>query len=116
MHLCFLVLAKVCAKVFIKKEVVCLILAFIDNICFSITQPSNSVNMTLSAQKTNVGLLRSTDSKNPFPRRVIRIEHSYFLFGLNKAACKNQKDVTPLSFLAKSLVLNYLKLPFQRFI
>ena len=45
MHLCFLLLPKVCDKVFIKKEVVCLFLAFIDNIFFSIIQPSNSVNM-----------------------------------------------------------------------
>ena len=55
MHLCFLVIAKVCAKVFIKKEVVCLFLAFIDNIFFSITQPSNSANMTLSMGKTDMG-------------------------------------------------------------
>ena len=54
MHLYFLVIAKVCAKVFIKKEVVCLFLAFIDNIFFSITQPSNSVNMTLSVEKTDM--------------------------------------------------------------
>ena len=36
MHLCFLVLTKVCAKVLIKKEVVCLFLAFIDNIFFQL--------------------------------------------------------------------------------
>ena len=40
----FLVLAKVCAKVFTKKEVACLFFAFIDNIFFSIIQPSNNVN------------------------------------------------------------------------
>ena len=56
MHLYFLVIAKVCAKVFMKKEVVCLFLAFIDNIFFSITQPSNSVNMTLSVEKTDMRL------------------------------------------------------------
>ena len=36
---------------FIKKEMICLIFAFIDNIVFSITQPSNSVNMTLRVEK-----------------------------------------------------------------
>ena len=36
-----------------------------------------------------------------------------FSFGLNKTARKNQKDVTQLSLLAQSLVLTYLKLPFQ---
>ena len=56
MHLYFLVIAKVCAKVFMKKEVVRLFLAFIDNIFFSITQPSNSVNMTLSVEKTDMRL------------------------------------------------------------
>ena len=52
----FLVVPKLCAPVFIKKEVVCLFLAFIDKIFFSITQPSNSVNMTLSVAKTDMGL------------------------------------------------------------
>ena len=53
MHLCFLVvLAKVCF--FIKKEMICLIFAFIDNIFFSITQPSNSVNMTLRVGKIDM--------------------------------------------------------------
>ena len=33
-----------------------LFLAFIDNIFFSITQPFNSVNMTLSVGKTDMGL------------------------------------------------------------
>ena len=58
MHLCFLVLAKVCANLFIKKEVVCLFLAFIDNMFFSITQPSNSVNLTLSVGKNDMGLIQ----------------------------------------------------------
>ena len=49
----FLVLAEVCAKIFIKKEVICLVL---DNIFFSITQPSKSVNMMLSVGKTDMGM------------------------------------------------------------
>ena len=57
MHLCFLVLAKVCSKVFIKKEVVCLFFAFINNIFFSTIQPFNSVNMTLSVGKTDMWLI-----------------------------------------------------------
>ena len=56
MHFCFLVLSKVCAKVFIKKEVVRLFLAFIGNIFFSIIQPFNSVNLMLSVEKTDIGL------------------------------------------------------------
>ena len=56
MHLCFLVLAKVCANVLIKKEVVCLFYAFIDNIFFSITQPSNTVNVTPRVEKTDMEL------------------------------------------------------------
>ena len=56
MRLCFLELAKVCAKVSINKEVVCLFLAFIDNIFFSSTQASNNVNMTLSVEKADMGL------------------------------------------------------------
>ena len=47
-----LVLAKV--FFFIKKEMICLIFAFIDNIFFSITQPSNSVNMTLRVGKIDM--------------------------------------------------------------
>ena len=52
MRLCFLVLAKVCS--FIKKEMICLIFAFIDNIFFSIIQPSNSVNMTQKVGKIDM--------------------------------------------------------------
>ena len=71
-HLCFLVLAKVCAKVFLKENVVCLFLAYIC-IYFSVTQPSSSVNMTLS-----VGNIVALIQNFPFPRRVIRIEHLQF--------------------------------------
>ena len=71
MHLYFLVIAKVCAKVFIKKEVVCLFLAFIDNIFFSITPPSNSVNMTLSVEKTD---MRFTFFCLVYTRQLVKIK------------------------------------------
>ena len=52
MHLCFYVLAKV--YFFIKKEMICLIFGFIDDIFFSIAQPSNSVDMTLKVEKIDM--------------------------------------------------------------
>ena len=99
MQFCSLVLAKACTKVFIKKEVVSLFPTFIDNIFFQLT--NHPIASIWKRWKNRYG----TDSvslfkKFPFLRRVIRIEHLLFLFGLNKTARKNQKDVTLMSLLA----------------
>ena len=102
MNPCFFELAKVCAKVFIKKEVVCLFLAFIDNMFFFNYLTIQQCQYDAKRGKNPYGIdsVALIQKKFISEKRNRNRAFTFFLFGLNKTTRKNKKEVTLLSLLA----------------